>query len=99
VITLLEVDRAIRKSRQWQDAEHDVDGGHLAAQTIPVGATMGYLGTTAPAGWLWLNGATISRLQYAELFKVIGAQGGAGNTTTTFTLPAAGNTIIFTGVA
>jgi hypothetical protein len=40
-----------------------------------------------PPGWLACNGAVISRTMYAELFAVIGTKFGAGDGSTTFSLP------------
>lgn len=42
---------------------------------------------TAPIGWLKANGSQVSRTTYANLFNKIGTDFGAGNGTTTFTLP------------
>ena len=42
---------------------------------------------TAPTGYLLCNGALISRTTYAALFAVIGTTYGAGDGSTTFTLP------------
>jgi len=43
--------------------------------------------SSAPIGWLKANGATISRTAYSDLFNAIGTSYGAGNGSTTFTLP------------
>lgn len=43
--------------------------------------------TSAPAGWLKCNGATVNRTTYAALFAVIGTTFGAGDGATTFALP------------
>lgn len=43
--------------------------------------------STAPAGWLAADGSSVSRTSYAALFSRIGTLFGAGNGTTTFTLP------------
>ena len=43
--------------------------------------------STAPAGFLKANGAAISRTTYSALFAAIGTTFGAGDGTTTFTLP------------
>ena len=40
-----------------------------------------------PTGWLKANGQLVSRTAYAALFAAIGTVYGAGNGTTTFTLP------------
>lgn len=43
--------------------------------------------SSAPAGWLKANGATVSRTTYASLFAAIGTTFGAGDGSTTFALP------------
>ena len=55
--------------------------------TIPPGAVQFFARNTAPSGWIKANGATISRSTYAALFSAIGTTFGAGNGSTTFTLP------------
>jgi len=40
-----------------------------------------------PEGWLFCNGAEVSRSTYAALFSAIGVQYGAGNGSSTFNLP------------
>lgn len=42
---------------------------------------------TAPSGFLLCNGATVSRSTYAALFAIVGTIFGAGDGSTTFTLP------------
>lgn len=44
-------------------------------------------GATLPTGYLWCNGAAVSRTVYADLFAVTGTKFGVGNGTTTFNLP------------
>ena len=46
-----------------------------------------YAGEVVPTGWLWCNGAAVSRTTYDDLFAAIGIKWGAGDTTTTFNLP------------
>jgi microcystin-dependent protein len=53
----------------------------------PVGGQMDYWGPSAPAGWLFCNGLAVSRTTYARLFAVLGTSIGAGDGSTTFTLP------------
>ena len=43
--------------------------------------------TDVPEGWLLCNGATVSRTTYSRLFTKIGTKYGAGDGSTTFTLP------------
>ena len=56
---------------------------------VPVGSIISWLGTSAtvPEGYLECNGQTVSRTTYAYLFDVIGTAYGAGDGSTTFSLP------------
>lgn len=53
----------------------------------PAGIVVPFAGTAAPSGWLACNGANVSRIDYATLFAAIGITWGAGDGSTTFTLP------------
>lgn len=53
----------------------------------PTGSLAAFAGTTIPSGWLLCNGANVSRTTYAKLFAAIGTKWGAGDGSTTFTLP------------
>lgn len=53
----------------------------------PAGIVVPFAGTAAPSGWLACNGANVSRTDYATLFAAIGITWGAGDGSTTFTLP------------
>lgn len=63
----------------------------LATNTIqlltPTGSITQYGGGSAPTGWLFCDGAAISRTTYAALFAVIGTTFGSGDGSTTFNLP------------
>ena len=59
----------------------------LLPPSIPTGALMFFHATTPPEGWLACNGQNVSRTTYANLFAVIGTKYGAGDGSTTFTLP------------
>jgi hypothetical protein len=69
---------------------------HQIGYSIPVGTGAQYAGfsagAAAPDGWLLCNGGTASRTVYARLFALVGTTYGAGDGTTTFTLPAYGAT-------
>lgn len=54
---------------------------------LPVGTIQMFAGNTIPAGWLLCDGSAVSRTNYAKLFEVIGTTYGAGDGSTTFTLP------------
>jgi microcystin-dependent protein len=63
----------------------------LVETPAPIGTVQMFAGATVPAGYLLCNGAAVSRTTYAALFAVIGTTYGAGNGTTTFTLPDFGS--------
>lgn len=46
---------------------------------FPVGAVISFAGISAPSGWLLCNGATISKITYADLFDIIGTTYNVGN--------------------
>lgn len=56
-------------------------------RAIPVGTALPFCSATLPSGWLECNGAAISRTTYPLLFAAIGTTWGAGDGSTTFTLP------------
>ena len=51
------------------------------------GTVLPFAGATAPDGWLLCHGQTFSRTTYSNLFSKIGTVFGAGDGSTTFTLP------------
>ena len=53
----------------------------------PCGTIITFASQTAPAGYLKCDGSDVHRVQYSELFAVIGTTFGIGNGATTFTLP------------
>lgn len=58
------------------------------SKMVPVGAViMWMMPGNPPTGFLFCEGAAVSRTTYAALFAVIGTTYGAGNGTTTFNLP------------
>lgn len=62
----------------------------VAAQippAVPTGMIAFFDLTQIPDGWLLCNGANVSRTTYAALFAAIGTRFGAGDGSTTFTLP------------
>lgn len=59
-----------------------------AGGMVPTGAIIPYMGQGAvPDGYLLCNGAAVSRTTYKDLYAVIGVKFGAGDGSTTFTLP------------
>jgi hypothetical protein len=59
----------------------------LIPAAVPTGMILPFLGTSVPEGYLLCNGSNVSRTTYANLFEVIGTKCGAGDGSTTFTLP------------
>jgi microcystin-dependent protein len=53
----------------------------------PIGTLLPYGGASAPPQWLFADGTAISRTTYADLYAVMGDAYGAGDGSTTFTLP------------
>ncbi|AJI53465.1 tail fiber protein [Francisella philomiragia] len=56
-------------------------------QAIPVGTVLAFSSNTIPEGFLLCNGASISRVTYANLFNIIGGIHGSGDGSTTFNIP------------
>lgn len=54
---------------------------------LPAGIVMPFAGSTAPEGWGFCDGATLSRTDYPELFLALGVAHGEGDGSTTFHLP------------
>lgn len=59
----------------------------MTVPVMPIGALLAFAGATAPDGWLLCAGQDVSRVTYGALFAVIGTTYGAGDGSTTFTLP------------
>ncbi len=65
-----------------------IDSANLmAAANVPAGTVTPFAGATAPTDWLFCYGQAVSRSTYAALFTAIGVTHGAGDGSTTFTLP------------
>jgi hypothetical protein len=81
-----------------------VSGSGGGSAALPIGSMTLYpAALNAPASYLKCDGTTVSRTTYAALFSVVGTTYGAGNGTTTFTLPDSAITglsrfIIYAGV-
>jgi microcystin-dependent protein len=58
-----------------------------AGNGAPPGSIMAFMGTNVPPGWLLCDGSVVSRATYAGLFAVVGSSSGAGDGTTTFSVP------------
>lgn len=87
--------------------QHDHSSPAQGGNVFPAGSVIMWGGSsnTVPTGWLWCNGAAVSRTTYAALFAAVGTNFGSGNGTTTFNLPdyrakyprGAGNSLSSTG--
>lgn len=61
----------------------------ISTSGVPVGTLIEYSANSVPTGFLFANGASVSRTTYAALFAVIGTTFGAGDGATTFQVPDA----------
>ena len=65
------------------------------APLVPAGTIVAWAGATAPNGYLICDGSNISRATYAAVFAICGTTYGAGNGSTTFSIPnLAGRTAV-----
>jgi len=72
----------------YEATRYDFDGQNLTGiQGLNTGLIIPWTDSSVPSGFLECNGAAVSRSTYADLFAVIGTTYGAGNGSTTFTLP------------
>lgn len=60
--------------------EADVEG-------LPSGTVINWTTNSTPSGYLFCNGAAVSRATYDKLFTAIGTRYGVGNGSTTFNIP------------
>ncbi len=69
------------------------DPDSAVAPLLPAGSIIAWGGAAAPVGWLQCDGDVIIRATYAALFAAIGTTFGAGNGSTTFSIPDLQNRI------
>lgn len=78
-------------NNQLIEAVYDLDNDYFVTGTVSTNTTIGgitYFTTgSAPTGYLYCNGAAVSRSTYSALFAKIGTTFGAGDNSTTFNLP------------
>jgi microcystin-dependent protein len=70
----------------WTDGSSFYESG---PGQIPVGGTTYFMGGTAPANFIEMNGGALSRTLYPRLFAAIGTTWGPGDGSTTFNVPNA----------
>jgi microcystin-dependent protein len=73
--------------KQQLDASISALSTSIAANVsaaVPIGTVALWLTSTAPTGWLHLNGQAVSRTTYATLFALWGETFGEGDNSTTF---------------
>lgn len=63
------------------------ENGTVQDVGVPIGVPLPYLGSSAPNGYLLLDGSAVSRTTYAALFAITGTAWGVGDGSTTFNLP------------
>ena len=96
-LNLLDGDTSVGSSITVADADGVVvnDGGTMKSvpasdfrtYILPAGSVIPYAGTSAPTGFLFCDGSSVSRSTYADLFAVIGTEYGTPDDGSTFKLP------------
>lgn len=72
----------------YEATRYNFDGANLTdIEGVNTGIIIPWSDSTPPSGFLECNGAAVSRSTYSALFAVVGTTYGAGNGSTTFTLP------------
>ena len=72
----------------YEATKYDFDGANLTGiEGIPTATIVPWSSASVPTGFLECNGQAVSRSTYSALFAIIGTTYGAGNGSTTFTLP------------
>lgn len=64
----------------WSDIKKSINVGEIGKPQISLDSNL-------PSGCVWLEGSTVSRTTYANLFAIYGTTYGAGDGSTTFVLP------------
>ncbi|ALY08994.1 tail protein [Arthrobacter phage Gordon] len=57
------------------------------SRPVPAAQIMLYAGATPPDGWMFCDGAAVSRTNFPDLYNILGTMYGAGDGSTTFNLP------------
>ena len=86
---------ALGVSNAAQQVEIDANTAGVASNassisaflSFPIGMIIPFAATNTPTGWLYCDGAAVSRVSYAPLFAVLGETWGEGDGATSFNLP------------
>ena len=71
----------------WTNSKVSTSVSEAVSAAVPAGTVIWYSKNSNPSGYLYCNGAAVSRTTYADLFAVIGTTFGAGDGATTFNIP------------
>jgi len=72
----------------YEATKYDFDGANLTdIEGIPTATIIPWSDSSVPSGYLECNGQTVSRSTYSALFAIIGTTYGAGDGSSTFSVP------------
>ena len=78
----------------YEATKYNFNGSDLTGiEGIPTATIVPWSDSSVPTGFLECAGAAVSRSTYSDLFAIIGTTYGAGNGSTTFTLPNLANNV------
>ena len=80
----------------YEATKYNFTGANIGGATyVATGTIVPYTHGTAPTGYLECDGSAVSRSTYATLFTLIGTTYGAGDGSSTFTLPDLKDKVIY----
>ena len=80
----------------YEATKYNFTGANISGATyVATGTIVPYTHGTAPTGYLECDGSAVSRSTYATLFTLIGTTYGAGDGSSTFTLPDLKDKVIY----
>lgn len=71
----------------WNNGMNSVGGKTPDYDTAPLATIFGYSSLIIPSGYMICDGRELNRIEYSELFNVIGTSYGDGDGNTTFNIP------------
>tara|TARA_R110001606_G_scaffold72185_1_gene166217 strand:+ start:305 stop:889 length:585 start_codon:yes stop_codon:yes gene_type:complete len=79
----------------YEATRYDFDGANLTdIEGVNTGIIIPWTSTSVPSGFLECTGAAVSRSTYSDLFAVVGTTYGAGDGSSTFTLPNLADAVV-----